>query len=343
MSDTAAQQMDLRSNRFRKEREASWQELEALIAKAETRGPTGLSDAELLKLPRLYRACVSGLSMARAISLDRELIVYLENLATRGYFYVYGTRSTFFERVGQFFARDWPLSVQKLWRETLLAFLITVLCAATSFTLVMHSPDWFFSFMSEGMSQGRTPDTSVETLREGLYKGSWKDSLSLFATYLFTHNARIGIFAFALGFMFGLPTLFLLAQNGFMLGAFLAVYFPKGLGYEITGWLMIHGTTELFAIFLAGGAGFHIGWKLAFPGEMTRMQAASQAGRTAANVVIGVVIMLLIAGLLEGFGRQLVKADWARYVIGLSMLAFWVVYFYWPRPSLTEMAQEAKE
>lgn len=331
MTDTNAIETDLRSHRFRKEREASWQELEALLAKAESRGASGLSDAELLKLPRLYRACVSGLSMARAISLDRELIVYLENLATRGYFYVYGTRATLFERMGRFFAHDWPVSVQKLWRETLLAFVITVLCAITSFSLVVHSPDWFFSFMSQGMAQGRTPDSSVESLREGLYGGSWKDSLTLFATFLFTHNARIGIFAFALGFMFGLPTLFLIAQNGFILGAFLAVYFPKGLGFEITGWLMIHGTTELFAIFLAGGAGFHIGWKMAFPGDKTRMQAASDAGKVAANVIIGVVIMLFIAGLLEGFGRQLVKVDLARYAIGLGMLCMWLLYFYFPR------------
>ena len=30
---------------------------------------------------------------------------------------------------------------------------------------------------------------------------------------------------------------------------------------------MIHGTTELFAIVLAGAAGFRIGWASAFPGE----------------------------------------------------------------------------
>lgn len=332
MSETRAHEPDLRSHRFRKEREASWAELEELLGKAERRGATGLNDAELLKLPRLYRACVSGLSMARAISLDRELIVYLENLATRGYFYVYGTRATFFERMGQFFARDWPLSVQKLWRETLFAFVITVLCVITAYWLVIHSSDWYFSFVPESMAGGRSPDSTVESLRDGLYKGDWKDSLSLFATALFTHNARIGIFAFALGFAFGLPTLFLMANNGLSLGAFLAVYVPKGLGYEVTGWLMIHGTTELFAIFLAGGAGFHIGWKLAFPGEKARMQAAKEAGLVAANVMIGMVMMLFIAGLLEGFGRQLVKADWARYAIGLFMLCFWMLYFYWPRP-----------
>ena len=32
------------------------------------------------------------------------------------------------------------------------------------------------------------------------------------------------------------------------LGAIYAVFAAKGLGANLTGWLMIHGTTEMFAI-----------------------------------------------------------------------------------------------
>ena len=46
-------------------------------------------------------------------------------------------------------------------------------------------------------------------------------------------------------------------------------------GSDVT--LSIHGTTELFAIFLAGAAGFRIGTAIAFPGESTRMDAAVAA------------------------------------------------------------------
>lgn len=94
---------------------------------------------------------------------------------------------------------------------------------------------------------------------------------------------------------------------------------------------MIHGTTELFAIILAGGAGFRIGWSVAFPGDRSRMNAATAAGRQAATVMAGVVLMLMAAGLLEGFARQLITDDLLRYAIGLSMLAFWMTYFYFPR------------
>jgi len=321
----------LRSHRFRLEREASWKQLEELIARAERGGAKKLDDDELIALPRLYRATLSSLSMARAISLDLDLIQYLEGLTTRAYFFVYGTRSGIFARISGFFATEWPMAIQKLGRETLVSLLVTVLAALSAYMLVIHNSDWFYSFMPGELGGGRNPDASVEFLRNGLYDGKWSDGLATFATFLFTHNARIGIFAFALGFAFGIPTFILMAYNGFMLGAFWAVYIPKGLGFELGGWLFIHGTTELFAIVLAGAAGFHIGWRIAFPGDLSRLEAATEAGKTAATVVIGVVIMLFVAGLLEGFARQLVKDDLVRYVIAIFMLVLWLGYFYLPR------------
>src|SRR5947208_3474815 len=82
---------------------------------------------------------------------------------------------------------------------------------------------------------------------------------------LFTHNSGIALMAFALGFAFGAPTIFLILINGLMLGAFLALFFSHGLGFQAVGWLSIHGTTEILAVILAGAAGLRIGWTLAFP------------------------------------------------------------------------------
>jgi hypothetical protein len=41
-----------------------------------------------------------------------------------------------------------------------------------------------------------------------------------------------------------------------------------------------------------------------------------------------VVVMLLAAGLLEGFGRQLVDNTETRLAIGGGMLVFWLAYFF---------------
>ncbi|MGZ6027729.1 MAG: stage II sporulation protein M, partial [Caulobacteraceae bacterium] len=97
---------------------------------------------------------------------------------------------------------------------------------------------------------------------------------------------------------------------------------------------MIHGVTELFAVTLAGAAGFSIGWAVAFPGERSRVDAAADAGRRAGTVMAGVVVMLFVAGLLEGFGRQLIVDDVARLSIAGATAVIWGVYFYLPRPGL---------
>lgn len=255
------------------------------------------------------------------------MIAYLESLSTRAYFILYGCRDPLWRQIGDFFRRGWPQAVRGIWAEIALIGALFVASAVAGYLLVANDPAWFSALVPPELAGGRDMQATAAHLRSTLYDPPAQGGLHIFATYLFTHNAQISIMAFALGFAFGIPTFFLIAQNGIMLGAFYAVFVPKGLGYGLTGWLMIHGTTELSAIILAGAAGLHIGRAIAFPGARSRFAAAGEAGRRAALVMIGVVVMLLVAGLLEGFARQLIVADAARYTIAATMLAFWTLYF----------------
>ena len=326
-----AGQLTLKSHRFRTEREESWRELEIILKAIEGRGMKSLSDEQIVALPRLYRSTLSSLSVARATSLDQGVIIYLESLSSRAYYILYGSQVNLGKRIATFFLRDWPRAAKALWKETAISTALTLLAAVLAFILVKSNPDWFYMFMPDSMAQGRTPAASAETLRETLYHDGDESGLGIFASYLFSHNSKVAIFAFALGFAFCIPTAFLLLYNGFVLGSFIAIFSEKGLGFEVGGWLIIHGATEIFAIILAGAAGMHIGKAVAFPGELTRTESASNAGGTASLLMAGVVIMLFFAGLLEGFGRQLITNDLARYAIGLGTLTIWCLYFYGPR------------
>ncbi len=311
---------------FRSDREADWKAFDELLTRAEKRSPNVLSDDELLSLPILYRSTLSSLSVARATSLDQALIAHLESLSLRGYLYLYGARRGLAERIAAFFVYDWPAAVRDLWRETIVSASLMLLGAAAAFKLVASDKTWFDAIIPAGLAAGRGPDASPEWLRNMLYDGG--DFLSGFAAQLFTHNTQVAILAFALGFMLGVPSLLLMLMNGAILGAMFQIYWTKGLGYELGGWLSIHGSTELFAIAIAGAAGMRIGTALAFPGALPRMRAAAGAGRVAASAMVGVVIMLLAAGLLEGIGRQTITDDETRYLIGGSLMAFWLAYFY---------------
>src|SRR4051812_9870603 len=299
----------------------------------EKRSIRSLSDEDLLALPGLYRTTLSSLSVARDTSLDRGLISYLERLSTRAYFQIYGVQTPASRQLTGFFARGWPNAVRALWRGTLFCGGLTFGAAPVAYLLGRRDPTWFYSMIPGGLSNGRDPSASAEFLRSTLYSGA-KDKdgwLGAFATFLFTHNSQIAIFAFALGFAFAVPTVLLILYNGLMLGAFYAVFAAKGLAFNLAGWLAIHGTTELFAIDIAGAAGMRIGMAIAFPGRDTRTEAAVRAGRPAAVAMAGTVVMLAVAGLLEGIGRQTVVDDTSRYLIGAAMLAGWLAYFYaWP-------------
>jgi hypothetical protein len=76
---------NLKSRDFRKEREAGWKELETLVSHAAEDGMNSLSAEDLRRLPLLYRAALSSLSVARAIALDRALLTYLEDLSLRAF------------------------------------------------------------------------------------------------------------------------------------------------------------------------------------------------------------------------------------------------------------------
>ncbi len=316
------------ATRFRDAHEADWKRLEDIVAKIEKRSLASLSDDDLLALPALYRTTLSSLSVARDTSLDRALITYLEQICTRAYFQIYGVQTPALQQITGFFARGWPNAVRSLWRETLFSVALTFGAALLAYLLIRADPSWFYNIIPQGMAAGRDPAASAEFLRSTLYGDSSNEWLGVFATFLFTHNSQIAIFSFALGFAFAVPTVLLIVYNGLMLGALFAIFVAKGLGLNLLAWLMIHGTTEIFAICISGAAGMRIGLAVAFPGAASRMDAAVVAGRTAATAMIGTIIMLAVAGLLEGVGRQTINNDLMRMLIGSAVLAAWLAYFY---------------
>lgn len=321
--------LDLRSHRFRAEREADWSKLESFLDLFERGRGAQLSDDDVVAMPVLYRATLSSLTTARAVSLDQNLIAYLESLCTRAYFCVYGPRTTLWERVVAFFARDWAVATRAIWVETVVAAIIGLLGVVVAFVLVSAGSEWFFDFIPAALAGGRDPDATTAALQHSLAGTHDAQGLTVFTSFLFTHNSEIAMLAFALGFACCLPTAFLLFTNGLTLGALFAVFVRHGLGVEFGGWVLIHGVTELFAVTLAGAAGFHVGWALAFPGNNTRLEAVKSAGRVAANVMAGVVVMLLVAGLLEGFGRQLITSTALRYAVAMATGAGWLFFFYY--------------
>ncbi len=322
------EQAVLRSDRFRLARESDWKRLEAIVGRMESGRLRRIPDEELLELPALYRMAASSLAVARETSLDAATLAYLEALVQRAWFQVYGPRIGFIAWLRRVFGGGWSAAVREIWLEICIALAAMIAGGLVGWLLVESDESWFYTLVGGNMAGGRVPGAPAEVLRQSLEGQDHGGGLSAFAAFLFSNNAGVAILAFALGFAFGIPSLLLLIQNLALLGAMLWVFHDAGLTVEFAAWLSVHGTTELFAILLAGAAGLHIGRSMAFPGNRSVMAAAAQSGRRAAVVMLGVVLMLIAAALLEGYLRQLVTLPWARFAVGGLMLTFWLIYFF---------------
>ena len=209
-----------------------------------------------------------------------------------------------------------------------LAALFLAFGILTAFVSTTRNPETYYSFISDDMASGRDPTASTSHLRRTLYeRTSLPERLATFASFLFTHNARIGLMAFALGFAAGIPVFVLLFVNGLALGAMAAVYHAHGLGPDFWGWVLLHGVTELLAVALCGGAGLALAYSLVFPGRHTRLRNLALTGREAGTVVLGAVCLFFLAGLIEGIFRQTVQSVPVRYLVIVVTAAGWTLYF----------------
>jgi uncharacterized membrane protein SpoIIM required for sporulation len=317
----------LKSSAFRAEREASWRELESLVTEVERGGIRRLAPRELARLPALYRAALSSLSVARAISLDRNVLDYLESLCGRAYLAVYGTRRHLREALSDFFVRRFPRAVRAHAPHVLVAWALLAAGTVAGFALTLADPERFYAFVDAGLAQGRGPTSSTESLRGVLYsKDGAAEMLQTFAMFLFQHNARIGLLAFAVGFAAAVPAALLLFANGLMLGAFGALYHARGLSLDFWGWVLPHGVTELTAVALCGAAGIALGQALVFPGREERLAGLARRGREAGVVALGAVALFFAAALVEGIFRQLVHAVPVRYAVALGSAGVLAAY-----------------
>lgn len=317
----------LKSASFRAEREASWRELEALVARLEKGGVRALAPPELARLPALYRGALSSLSVARAISLDQNVLDYLESLCGRAYLAVYGTRRHLGEALSEFALRRFPRAVRAHAWHLAIAVALLLIGVVTGYALTAADAERFHAFVGAASAQGRGPASTTASLREVLY--AKKDAATLlktFAMFLFQHNARIGLLAFAVGFAGAVPSALLVFSNGLMLGAFGALYGGRGLGLEFWAWILPHGVTELTAVALCGAAGLALGQALLFPGREERLAGLARRGREASVVALGAVGLFFVAALIEGIFRQLVHSVPVRYAVAFGTAG---VLFSW--------------
>ena len=280
------------------------------------------------ELATTYRQAMNSLSVARDISLDSALLDYLETLCARAYLVVYAPQESIGGLTTRLLTTGIPQAVRRSMLPLLIGFLAMVLGVIAGYVLFTKDPAWFYSFVPQGLADRRTPEASADYLRSTIYNQGINatNTLTAFASYLFSHNTGIAILIFSLGIFLALPSFLLTFYNGLVLGAFFAMFATKGLGYDVFAWLSIHGVTELAAICIACAGGARLGLAVLLPGQQTRRDALRAQAHDAVKLVVLAALMLVVAAFIEGFLRQLIQAPVLRLSIGWGIGVLWLTW-----------------
>ena len=159
----------------------------------------------------------------------------------------------------------------------------------------------------------------------GVYKG--QDSLSMFL-WIAVHNVQVSFMIFISGLLAGLGTIWLIFNNGVMLGAFQYYFFSKGLGWKSVLVIWIHGTLEISSIIIAGAAGLVLAKSLLFPGTYKRFPSLKRGVKDGVKMMIGLIPVFVAAAFLEGFVTRYSQMPlWLSLFILISSAVFIIWYF----------------
>lgn len=274
----------------------NWERLTAILDRSRGAGLAALSAEELSELGRLYRGATSDLAVARRDFPNHRVAEYLNGLVARAHAAVYQRRAARGRGILEFFAVTFPRTFRATWAYTLAAFLMFLLPALASFTVAYRDPGAGAALLP-GIEQ------RIEDIRDK--REWWKEindeGRAASSSLIMTNNIRVAIVAFAGGVLLGAFTLYMLAQNGLMLGIVAGAAQALGFAGNLWGFIAAHGMIELSVIFIAGGAGLQLGWSIVRPGLLTRRAALVLASRRAAQLLLGCIPLLVVAGTIEGF------------------------------------------
>lgn len=278
-------------NEFIQTREEDWKQLEALILKHQ--GRRRLTAVEARQMGILYRAVVSDLAVARRDYGSQRVTVYLNQLLTRVHAYIYKEDLSNLKRLSHYFLYTIPQTFRDTAVFTLVSFLLFMIPAIIGYGLAYSNPDVATPL---GLSSQR------EILAN---KSIWTEipveDRPYASSFIMTNNIRVAVLAFGGGMVFGVFALYLLAVNGLTIGATLGLAAHYGLGGALFEFIIGHGVIELSVIFISGGAGLQLAWAMLNPGFYTRRDAVALAARRAIPLIVVSILLLIVAGIIEGF------------------------------------------
>lgn len=277
-----------------------WNQFQTMAERVSREGLDALAAEELPDFARRYREVAADLARVRTYGADPSVRARLERLVAAGHGALYRQERRTWPRIWSFIARECPAAIIESRAYVTLAFLSFMLPAAGGYALLRDRPDLAPELLPDVMLE--RAEAGVDRQKRGLgFVQAEAGERPIIASSIISNNIRVAFSCFAGGIVFGVGSLLLLAYNGLSIGASSGHFANAGLLGYLWTFVIGHGVLELFAIWVSGAAGFMLGRAIIAPGELPRRDAVVLAGRQAMRLIGAVIVMLLVAGVIEGF------------------------------------------
>lgn len=321
---------------FIKQYRANWKELEQQT-RVFNKSRSKLSTQNIEKFDRLYQKAAQNLSYSQTYFPNEEVTGYLNQLVTKAHNVLYQTEHSSWKQVRYFFSTKFIGLLLEQWKAVLIAMLLFSLGGLASFLVVANDPMQLHAILPADMAQGiMAPGDLEANANAGAIDGS------LMSAQLMTNNIQVAILAFAGGLTFGLLTVYLLIYNGIIVGALAGLFWHSGSSYIFWAYIVPHGMIELLAIFIAGGAGLLMGYKLFVPGNLSRIYQLKRHSLRSVQLLLGTIPLFIIAGIIEGF---ITPADFSlqtKYGVALLTVIGFLVYLLLGNHNLQKRAPKVR-
>ncbi|HJR58238.1 MAG TPA: stage II sporulation protein M [Vicinamibacterales bacterium] len=307
------------STRWIEKRKPHWSRLESLVAACGRRSVASLNHAEVRELALLYRQTAADLSTAREDPGSAALTRYLNELLGRSHNLVYaGAARSRPASVVRFFVDGFPQIFRETLPYSLAAFALFLAGAAAGIVLAATDPG-FERFVLNGQM--------MDTIER---REMWTHGIVSVKPYassaIMTNNIAVSLAACATGMLAGLGPAYMMLFNGLLIGVVGSACHRAGMSVDLWSFVTPHGVLELPAIFIAGGAGLLLAKGILFPGTLPRRDSIADAGRDAIRLLLGVLPLLVIAGVIEGFVSPTATPPAAKFAIGASLFVLFAFY-----------------
>ncbi|HUA99743.1 MAG TPA: stage II sporulation protein M [Terracidiphilus sp.] len=314
------------SNQWIQRRRPYWDRLSVLLAQSGAAGLGRLTRAELREMALLYRQVAADLSVLRQDNTARAYAQHVNQLLARAHDIIYSGRKTSLLTLLRFLRDDYPAIFQSQIGFVFASFAVTVAFGILGAVLTNARPEFMRHFVG--------PQMIATMERHEMWTKSIVSIKPMASSFIMTNNLTVAFVTFASGIVFGVGTLWYLLFNGLMLGVIGAACHQFGMSVELWSFVAPHGSLELPAILIAGGAGLRLGYAMLFPGALRWKDSVARGGIEATRLVSGVIPMLIVAGSLEGFFSPSHAAPWLKFTVGGMLFTLLLLWLFRPVKAL---------